>query len=109
LSDCKRKKSKICKENFETAPDIGYSAVSKSYYYGYKLHLVTPLRGIFHSMDLTKASLYDVHYLHKVKKSGLNACALIAEKNYLSSTYQIDLFNSCQVNLQTPKRANQER
>jgi hypothetical protein len=31
------------------------------------------------------------------------------DKGYLSSTYQLDLFNSCQVNLQTPKRANQER
>ena len=32
----REKRSKICKENFETAPDKGYSAVSKSYYYGYK-------------------------------------------------------------------------
>ncbi len=31
------------------------------------------------------------------------------DKGYLSSTYKIDLFNSCQVNLQTPKRANQVR
>jgi Transposase DDE domain len=103
------KQSKIFKESFEVAPDIGYSAVSKSYYYGYKLHLITSVRGIFQSMDLTKASIHDVHYLSEVKKSGLSTCTLIADKGYLSSTYQIDLFNSCQVNLQTPKRANQER
>jgi hypothetical protein len=36
-------------------------------------------------------------------------CTLIAEQGYLSSTYQIDLFNSCQIRLQTPGRANQER
>ena len=101
--------SKICKEDFETSPDKGYSAVSKSYYYGYKLHLVTSVRGVFHSMDITKASVHDVHYLSNVKISGLSSCTLIADKGYLSGTYQLDLFNSCQINLQTPKRANQER
>jgi len=101
--------SKIFKESFETAPDIGYSAVSKSYYYGYKLHLITSIKGIFQSMDLTRASVHDVHYLSEVKESGLSTCTLIADKGYLSSTYQVDLFNSCQINLQTPKRANQEK
>ena len=105
----REKQSKICKDDFETAPDKGYSAVSKSYYYGYKLHLVTSVRGIFHSMDLTKASVHDVHYLSEIKNSGLSTCTLVADKGYLSSTYQIDLFNSCQVNLETYKRANQER
>ena len=103
------RQSKIFKESFETAPDIGYSAVSKSYYYGYKLHLITSIRGIFQSMDLTRASVHDVHYLSEVKESGLFTCTLIADKGYLSSTYQVDLFNSCQINLQTPKRANQEK
>ena len=105
----REKRSKICKESFDTSPDKGYSAVSKSYYYGYKLHLVTSVRGVFQSMDITKASVHDVHYLSEVKKSGLSMCTLIADKGYLSSTYQLDLFNSCQVKLQTPKRANQER
>ncbi|MGZ5491863.1 MAG: IS982 family transposase [Nitrososphaeraceae archaeon] len=104
----REKQSKICKEDFETSPDKGYSAVSKSYYYGYKLHLVTSVKGVFHSMDITKASVHDVHYLSNVKISGLSSCTLIADKGYLSSTYQLDLFNSCQINLQTPKRANQE-
>ena len=60
-------------------------------------------------MDLSKASVHDVHYLSEVKNSGLSTCTLIADKGYLSSTYQVDLFNSCQVDLQTPKRANQVR
>jgi len=105
----REKQSKIFKESFETSPDKGYSAVSKSYYYGYKLHLITSVRGIFQSMDLTKASIHDVHYLSQVKNSGLSTCTLIADKGYLSGTYQVDLFNSCQVSLQTPKRANQVR
>jgi IS5 family transposase len=104
----REKRSKICKENFETAPDKGFSAVNKSYYYGYKLHLLTSVRGVFHSMDITKASIHDIHYLSEVKHTGLNNCTLIADKGYLSATYQLDLFTSCNVELQTPKRCNQK-
>ena len=105
----REKQSKVCKENFETAPDKGYSAVNKTYYYGYKLHLLTSVRGIFHSMDLTKASVHDVHYLIRSKKIRVLIIALyLLIKVICQSTYQIDLFNSCQVNLQTPKRANQK-
>ena len=60
----REKSCKLCKENFEKAPDKGYSAVSKSWYFGYKLHLVTSVRGVFSSMDLTKAGVYDIHYLN---------------------------------------------
>lgn len=104
----REKRCKICKEDFLTAPDKGYSAVNKSYYYGYKLHVVTSMRGVFHSMDLTKASVHDIHYLSDIKQSGLSNCTLLADKGYLSSTHQLDLFNSCNVELQTPKRANQK-
>lgn len=95
----REKRSKICEESFATSPDKGYSTVSGSYYYGYKLHLATSVRGVFHSMDLTKTSVHDVHYLSEVKRFGLYMCILITDKGYLSSTYyQLDLFNSCQVN-----------
>lgn len=104
----REKQCKICKEDFLTAPDKGFSAVNKSYYYGYKLHVVTSMRGVFHSMDLTKASVHDIHYLSDIKQSGLSNCTLLADKGYLSSTHQLDLFNSCNVELQTPKRANQK-
>lgn len=104
----REKRSKICKENFETAPDKGFSAVSKSYFYGYKLHLLTSMRGVFHSMDLSKASVHDVHYLSQIKHSGLNNCTLIADRGYLSSKQQLDLFTSCSIELQTPKRSNQK-
>lgn len=106
--NAREKQSRICKESFETAPDKGFSAVNKSYYYGYKLHLVTSMRGVFHSMDLTKASVHDVHYLSEVKHSGLNNCTLLADKGYLSSSKQLDLFTECQVKLQTPLRSNQK-
>ncbi|MFZ4549604.1 MAG: transposase [Bacteroidales bacterium] len=99
---------KICKEKYETAPDKGYSAVNKSCYLGYKLHLITSERGIFHSMDLTNASVHDVHFLPQLKYTGLNNCTLVADKGYLSSEYQLDLFTNCQVRLETPSRFNQK-
>ena len=105
----REKSSKVCRENFETAPDKGYSAVNKAYYFGYKLHLVTSVRGVFHSMDLSKASVHDLHYLNDVKHSGLNNCTLIADKGYLSKTHQTDLFNSVRIDLKTPMRNNQHR
>lgn len=104
----REKQIKICKEQYETAPDKGYSAVNKSYYFGYKLHLITSVRGIFHSMDLTKASVHDVHFLPQLKSTGLNNCTLVADKGYLSSEYQLDLFTNCQVKLETPSRSNQK-
>ncbi len=104
----REKQIKICKEQFETAPDKGYSAVNKSYYFGYKLHLSTSVRGIFHSMDLTKESVHDVHFLPQLKYTGLNNCTLVADKGYLSNEYQLDLFTNCQVNLKTPSRSNQK-
>lgn len=59
----REKQIKICNEQFETTPNKGYSAVNNSYYFGYKLHLITFVRGIFIIMDLTKASVHDVHFL----------------------------------------------
>jgi len=108
---CKIAREKRCKfgrESFETSPDKGYSAVSKSYYYGYKLHLVTSVTGVFYSMDLTKASVHDVSYLKEVKQSGMKNATLIGDKGYLSKQVQSDLFHYSNVKLETPNRSNQK-
>lgn len=104
----REKSSKICREKFETSPDKGYSAVNKAYYYGYKLHMITSVNGVFHSMDLSKASVHDSRYLNDVKNSGLSNCTLVGDKGYLSKAYQIDLFSSAKIELKTPMRSNQE-
>lgn len=104
----REKSSKVCRKNFETAPDKGYSAVNKAWYFGYKLHLVTCAGGVFHSMDLSKASVHDIHYLNDVKHTGLNNCTLIGDKGYLSKTQQSDLFNMIRAELKTPMRNNQQ-
>ena len=104
----REKRSLICREDFETAPDKGYSAVSEAYYYGYKLHSVISVRGIFASMDMNKANVHDSCYLTDVKNSHLNDCTLIGDKGYLSKQHQLDLFPSCNIRLETPKRSNQK-
>jgi hypothetical protein len=104
----REKRSKICKSNFETSPDKGYSAVNKAYFYGYKLHLSTTLNGVFMSMDISKASTHDIHFLETIKHSGMTNSLLLGDKGYLSAKYQLDLFTSCNIELQTPLRNNQK-
>lgn len=97
----------VCRERFYSAPDKGYSAITDQYYIGYKLHLVVSLDGVYQSMDMTKASVHDVHYLRQIKHSSLSNCLLLADKGYLSARQQIDLFYSAGIQLQTPMRRNQ--
>lgn len=100
---------KICRENYETAPDKGYSAVNKQYFTGYKLHLVISMKGVFSNMDLSKASVHDLKYLSDVKSSGLNNCVLLGDQGYISAAWQLDLFSSARIELQTPPKSNQQK
>jgi len=99
---------RACRHDFETAPDKGYSAVYKQYYIGYKLHLMIGMNGVYQGMEMTKASVHDVHYLNEVKYSGLNSCLLLGDKGYLSAEWQLDLFTSANITLETPRRTNQK-
>ena len=110
LEVCKisrEKRVKICKENFENAPDKGFCASQDFYFYGYKLQGVCSVNGIFHSVELTKASVHDVTFL-KEMNSQLSDCVLIGDKGYLSSSLQLDLFHSANIELETPMRRNQK-
>ena len=96
-----------CRESFHSAPDKGYCASLDHYYIGYKLHLVVSLDGVYHSMEMTKASVHDVHYLKELYHSGLQDCLVLADKGYLSALGQMDLFCQRGIELQTPMRRNQ--
>lgn len=60
---------KICEEDFYTAPDKGFCASQNSWFYGYKLHGVCTVSGVFQSIDITKASVHDVHLLKDLFKT----------------------------------------
>lgn len=99
-------RSKICKESFYSSPDKGFCASQQMYFYGYKLHAVCSVQGVFKSLDISKASVHDIHYLNDVKAQ-LADCVLLGDKGYLSAEHQLDLFESAKIKLETPMRTNQ--
>lgn len=101
------KRAKICKEDFYSAPDTGFCASQQMSFYGYKLHAVCSINGVFESIDITKASVHDIHYLKDIKLQ-LSDCVLLGDKGYLSSQYQLDLFDAANIKLETPMRSNQK-
>lgn len=100
-------RSKICKEQEYTFPNKGYCASQKMYYYGYKLHGVCSVSGVFQSLDITPASVHDINYLKDIQTQ-LSDCVLLGDRGYLSATYQLDLFQTANIRLETPKRINQK-
>lgn len=99
-------RSSICKEEYNTAPDKGYCASQANHYYGYKLHAVCTVDGVFTDFDLTQASIHDIHYLKDIK-SMYSDSTILGDKGYLSIDYQRDLFSSNQIRLEVPMRRNQ--
>lgn len=109
LEICKisrEKRAKICREAYITSPDKGFCAAQKTYFYGYKLHGIASLHGVFYSIDLTKASVHDNELLEDVK-SQMADCVILGDKGYLGKEIQLDLFHSASIKLHTPMRRNQ--
>lgn len=99
---------KICREDFHTSPAKGYCASQDNWFFGYKLHGVCSVSGVFHSLDITKANVHDINFLKDVKHQ-LRDCLLIGDKGYLSATQQLDLFETANITLETPMRKNQKQ
>ena len=99
---------KICKEEFESAPSKGFCASQNNWFYGYKLHGVCSVTGVFHSLDITKAEVHDVHFLKNIKQQ-MSDCVIIGDRGYLSETIQLDLFQTVNIKLETPLRINQKQ
>ena len=99
--------SKICKDAEYCYPNRGFCASQQMSFYGYKLHAVCSVNGVFQSIDLSPASVHDIHYLKDIREQ-LSNCTLLGDKGYLSSEIQIDLFNYANIELETPKRINQK-
>ncbi|TCI83767.1 IS982 family transposase [Tenacibaculum sp. M341] len=100
------KRSKICKEHSYSYPNKGYCASQGSKYYGYKLHAVCSIEGIFKSIDISPASVHDINYLKDIQTQ-LKDCTLIGDRGYLSTEYQLNLFETSKIKLNVPMRNNQ--
>ena len=98
---------KICKKDFETAPSKGFCASQNNWFYGYKLHGVCSVNGIFHSLDITKAEVHDIQFLKNIKHQ-MSDCVILGDRGYLSEPIQLDLFQTVNIKLETPKRVNQK-
>jgi len=100
-------RSKICKDVDYAYPNKGFCASQNLHFYGYKLHAVCSISGVFQSFDISPASVHDIHYLQDIKFQ-ISDCVLLGDKGYLSQTIQLDLFNEVNIELETPKRKNQK-
>jgi hypothetical protein len=110
LEICKlsrEQRNKMGKESDRHSPDKGYCASQKKYFYGYKLHSVCSAVGVIESLDLTKASVHDVHYLKDVKEL-LSNCIITGDKGYIGREHQINLFETAAITLEVPVRSNQK-
>ncbi len=103
----REKRNKMGKESIHHSPDKGYCASQKKYFYGYKLHSVCTAAGVIESLDLTKASVHDVHYLKDVKELFSN-CIITGDKGYIGRQHQINLFETAGIHLEVPLRCNQK-
>ncbi|NKB62498.1 MAG: IS982 family transposase [Gammaproteobacteria bacterium] len=100
------RRSRICRQFAECAPDYGHCAAQKMTYFGYKLHAVCTVQGVFKGFDISPASTHDIHYLNDVKTQ-FSQCVLIGDRGYISRQYQDDLFEDNGITLAVPKRRNQ--
>ena len=100
-------RNKMGKESEHHCPDKGYCASQKKYFYGYKLHSVCTASGVIESLDLTKASVHDIHYLKDVQQL-LSNCILTGDKGYIGREHQINLFETAKIQLEVPLRNNQK-
>lgn len=100
-------RNKMGKESEKYSPDKGYCASQKKYFFGYKLHSVCSAAGVVQSLDLTKASVHDVHYLKDVQELFSN-CIITGDKGYIGREHQINLFETAGIQLEVPLRSNQK-
>ena len=62
----------------------------KNIFFGYKLHSVCSAAGVIQTLDLTKTSVHDVHYLKDINELFSN-CIITGDKGYIGRQHQIDL------------------
>ena len=99
-------RNKMGKQSLHHSPDKGYCASQKKYFYGYKLHSVCSAAGVIESLDLTKASVHDVHYLKDVQE--LFSHCIITGEGDIGRQQQINLFETAAIQLEVPLRNNQK-
>lgn len=98
---------KICQEDPAFLPATSYSAIDKTYYHGYKLHLCCTDKGVVNNFFLSPANESDIKNLNQLSSCIRDGSQLLADKGYISYPIQLNLFETKKVRLITPTRRNQ--
>ena len=102
----REKTYKAFKQSFDTAPAKGYSAVNRSWFIGYKLHVIIYDNGVVQQSSLTKGNVHDINFLKEIETLP-EGKLLLGDKAYRSQPLQLDLFDRFEVKLKVPFRSNQ--
>ena len=109
LSICKNARkirTTICKDDPDCLPATGYHAISKAYYYGFKMHIITTIEGVPVTVAITPANMADIDFLKFDEIIDLSDCQLLGDKGYISEPIQMSLFETKSIQLVTPLRSN---
>lgn len=104
--------SKICRDEIkdEVIANKGYSSSTKSFFIGYKFHLITNETGIYRDLLISPASHHDNTYLKMLneKDRHLKGMELLGDRGYLGKDTQLRLFADLGLKLNIPYRRNQK-
>jgi hypothetical protein len=64
----RKNKIKIMMEDLDFKPTVGYSAIDKTNYIGYKLNLTVSSNGVVNNLALTQANVHNIMTLEMMTK-----------------------------------------
>lgn len=88
-------------------PAKGFSAVNRSWFIGYKLHVSLWSNGVVHDLDITPGNVHDIHFV-KSRNEWPEEITLLGDRAYISQSMQTSLFDEYAVSLEVPFRTNQK-
>jgi len=96
---------KIMRDDPEMLPARGWSACDRTYFYGYKLHLLTCPKGLIYSFFVTSGNIHDSDLTMDLCQESPNA-DIYGDKGYINKYKQLELFENYNTSLITPSRKN---
>jgi Transposase DDE domain len=114
ISTCcitREKSTRVCQyPNDEVVARKGWHASSKTWYIGYKLHLITTESGVYVDFLVTSANAHDNCFLKKLSTNDhhLRDRVMIGDRGYVGAAIQLSLFEELALDLKVPFRRNQK-
>lgn len=106
--NARAKRSKVCREDPLVQPAKGYCASQRRWYHGFKMQLYITESGLPLASALYPASCHDVNGLDLINDLQLTEREIIADRGYLSTERQFNLFETYKIRIVTPLRRNMD-